>query len=73
MVGGGEGGRPKRVQAIFYWGSWPLKVPSKTFHLSIGGGLGWIKWLKNGAEKGLIIHAIFPALYPFWWKFYWLC
>ena len=26
------------------------------------------KW---GREK-FILHAIIPALYPFWWKFYWL-
>ena len=27
--------------------------------------LGRMKWLKNGAEKGFIFHAIIPALYPF--------
>ena len=47
-------------------GSLPLETPSKDNHLAIGGGLGWIKWLKNWAEKGFIFHAIFPALYPFW-------
>ena len=26
--------------------------------MAIGGGLGWMKWLKNGAEKGFISHAI---------------
>ena len=30
--------------------------------MAIGGGLGWMKWLKNGAEKGFIFHAIIPAL-----------
>ena len=59
-------GKPQRVGTIFYIGSWPFKTPSKDFHLAIGRGLGWMKWLKNGAEKGFIFHAIFPALYPFW-------
>ena len=77
--GGGRGGRfeshhmgskSQRVLTSFYRGSWLLKTPSKDFNLAIGGGLGWIKWLKNGAEKGFIFHAIFPALYPFWSKFY---
>ena len=51
---------------IFYMRSRPLDTPSKDFHLAIGSGLGWIKWLKNEAEKGFIFHAIFRALYPFW-------
>ena len=41
-------------------------TPCKDFNLAIGGGLGWIKLLKNGAEKGFKLHAIMPALYPFW-------
>ena len=28
-----------------------LKTPFKDFDLAIGGGLGWLKWLKNGAGK----------------------
>ena len=59
-------GKPQRVGTIFYMGSLPLETLSKDNHLAIGGGLGWIKWLKNWAEKGFIFHAIFPALYPFW-------
>ena len=43
-----------------------LDAPSKDFNLAIGGGAGWIKWLKTGAGKGFIFHAIFPALYLFW-------
>ena len=35
-------------------------------NLAIRGGLTWMKWLKNGAEKGLIFHVIIPALYPSW-------
>ena len=53
-------------------GSWPLKTPWKDFNMAIGGGLGEMKWIKNGEGKGFIFHAIIPALYPFWWKFYWL-
>ena len=45
-------------------------TPSKDFHLAIGGGLGWIKWLKNGAEKGFTFHGIISAIYSFWQKFY---
>ena len=43
-----------------------LKTTSKDVHLEIGGGIGWMKWLKNAAEKGFIFHAVIPALYPFW-------
>ena len=42
---------------------------NKDFHLAIGGGLGWVKWLKNGLRQGFIFHAIIAALYPFWRKF----
>ena len=38
---------------------------SKDFHLAIGGRMGCMNWLKYGAEKGFIFHAIMPALYPF--------
>ena len=55
-------GKPQRVGTIFYGESWTLETPSKDFLLAIGGGLGWMKWLKNGAEKGFIFHAIIPAL-----------
>ena len=27
--------------------------------------LGWMKWLKNGARKAFIFHAVVPTLYPF--------
>ena len=52
------GGKP-----IFYWGSWTLETPCKDFHLAIGRGLDWMKWLKNRAEKDFTFHAIFPTLY----------
>ena len=35
------------------WGKLTLKTPCKDFDLEIVGGLGWIKWLKNGAWKYL--------------------
>ena len=56
----------------FYGGTWPLETTCKDFNLAIRGGLGWMKWLKNGTGKGFMFHAIIPALYPFWSKFYWL-
>ena len=39
----------------FYGGSWPFKTPLKDFNLATGGGLGWMKWLKNGAGKRLYL------------------
>ena len=56
-------GKPQRVETICYWRSWPLLRPSKFFHLAIGAGLGWMKWLKSGEGKGLIFHAVISALY----------
>ena len=53
----------------FYGGGWPLKTSCKDFKLTVGGGLGLIK--KWSREK-FIFHAIIPALYTLWWKFYWL-
>ena len=65
-------GKPQRNGNIFYGGSWPLETPCKNFNSATGGGLGWIKWLKDGAGKGFIFHAIIPALYPVWLNIYWL-
>ena len=56
---------PQRVGTTFYRGSWPLETPIKDYQLAIRGRLGWMKWFKNGAEKGFIFHAIIPALYLF--------
>ena len=39
----------------FFMRRWTLKTPCKDFHLAIRPGLGWMKWLKNGAEKGFYI------------------
>ena len=36
--------------------------------MAIGGGLGWVKWLKNGLDQGFASHAIISALYPSWLK-----
>ena len=60
------GGKPQRDGATFYGESCTLKTPSKDFNLAVGGGLGWMKWLENGAGKGFIFHAIILALYLFW-------
>ena len=35
------------------------KTPCKGFNLAIEGGLGWMKWLKNGARKGFIFMQLF--------------
>ena len=40
-------------------------VDPSRHHEKIGGGLGWMKWLKNGARKAFIFHAVVPTLYPF--------
>ena len=42
----------------FYGGRWPLKTPCKDFNLAILG-LGWMKLLKNGAEKCLYFMQLF--------------
>ena len=60
------GSKPQRDGTIFYGGSWLLKTPYKYFSFAIGGGMKYMKWLKNGAKKGFIFHAIVPALYPLW-------
>ena len=52
------GGQAAKEWDHFYVGSRPLDIPCKDFNLAIGGGLGWMKWLKNGAGKGFIFHAI---------------
>ena len=31
-----------------------VKIPCKDFDLAIEGGLGWMQWLKNGAEEKYI-------------------
>ena len=36
--------------------------------MAIGGGLGWVKWLKNGLDQGFVSHAIISALYRSWLK-----
>ena len=59
------GGKPQRGGTIFYGCSWPLETPCKDFNLVIGGGLGWMKCLKNKIKKVFIFHAVIPALYRF--------
>ena len=43
----------------FYGGSCPLKTPCKDFNLAVVGGQGWMKCLKNGAEKCLYFMQLF--------------
>ena len=47
-------GKPQRFGTIFYWGSWPLETPYKDFHLAIGGGPGWTKWLKKMGQRKIL-------------------
>ena len=63
------GGKPQRVETIFYGGKWPLDTPSKDIYLVIRGGLCWMKWLQNGAEKGFIFHEIIPHCILFYHSF----
>ena len=49
----------------FYGGSQSLKTKCKDVNLAIGGGLGWMKLLKDEAWKGSMFHAIILALFPF--------
>lgn len=39
------------------------------FHLVIGGGPRWVKWLKNGVRLGFISNVYITAPYSFWWTF----
>ena len=50
----------------FLWGKLTLENLCKDFNLAIGGGLGWIEWLKNGTGNGFIYHVIIPELYTLW-------
>ena len=39
----------------FLWGELTLPDTIKDFNLAIGGGLGWMKWSKNGVGKKFYI------------------
>ena len=54
-----EGRKPQRAGEIFNGGSQHLETPSKDFHLAIGEGLGWLKWLKMGKRKVLNFIQLF--------------
>ena len=43
----------------FLLGKLTLETPCKDFNLEIVGGLGWMKWLKNGAGKYLYFMQLF--------------
>ena len=60
MGDGGGGVNHRGLGPFFIVGVDPLRHHVK-IHSAIGGGLGWMKWLKNAAEKGFIFHATFPA------------
>ena len=39
----------------------PCKTACKYFNFTIGGGMKYVKLLKNGAGKDFIFHAIIPT------------
>ena len=41
------------------------RYEDKDFHLAIGRGLGWVKWLKNAVGQGFVFRIIIFAQYPF--------
>ena len=45
------GGKATKGWDHLYGESYLLKTPCKEFNVAIGKVLGWMKWLKNGAEK----------------------
>ena len=59
------GGKPQR-DGIIFMGEVDPENLCKDFNLAIGGGLGWIEWLKNGTGNGFIYHVIIPELYTLW-------
>ena len=54
-----NGGQVTKRLDHFYGGSWSHKTPCKDFNLAIVGGIGWMKWLKNAAEKCLSFMQLF--------------
>ena len=42
----------------FLRGSWSLETTCKDFHLAIGGGHSWVKWLKSGVGTDFIFHVV---------------
>ena len=58
VIGLGEG-QATKVWDHFLWGNWPLKTACKYFNFAIGGGMKYVKWLKNGAGKDLYFMRLF--------------
>ena len=52
------GGQPQRYGNFLFWG--------ERGELTVGGGLGCVKWLKCGVGKCFISYGMIPALYHFW-------
>ena len=50
--------KPQRDETIFTGEVHPSR-PCKDFKLVIVGGIGWMKWLKNGAGKCLHFMKLF--------------
>ena len=54
-----NGGQVAKGWNHFYRRSGHHKTPCKDFDLATVGGLGWMKWLKNGAGKCLYFMQLF--------------
>ena len=52
--GGGGGRQTTKGWDHFLLGKLTPETPSKDFHLAIGGGIGWMKWLKNGGQRKVL-------------------
>ena len=68
----GDGGKPQKAGTIFYGVAVAPRDTKQRFSFDNWRRAWLVEMVKNGTEKGFIFHAITPALYPFWWKFYWL-
>ena len=53
------GGKPQGNGTIFMEEVDPSRHQCEGFNLAIAGGLGWTKWLKNGAGKCLYFMQLF--------------
>ena len=64
------GTKPQRVgwdHVLFR--SWPLETPSKNFHLTVWGGLGWMKWLNSQIFYLMVIFSATILTFFVWCHF----
>ena len=67
-----NGGQASKWWGHFYGGSWSLKTPCKDFNLAVVGGLGWMKWLKNGADKSFLVKILLAKLKYLYIQYTWI-